>query len=94
MNRCIEGVSKVDFDEHYKRQVLINANMVVLGTKLSIVKYNQTVTKEEAESLKKDIDDIIREYEALWPLENYPEKRDWFPNYILERKKELDILAK
>lgn len=94
MNRCIEGVSKVDFDEHYKRQVLINANMVVLGTKLSIVKYNQTVTKDEAEALKKDIDDIIREYEALWPLENYPEKRDWFPNYILERKKELDVLIK
>ncbi len=94
LKRCINGVSKVEFDDNYKRQVLINANMAVLGSKLNIVRLNKSVTKQEADELKKDIDAICTEYEELWPLENFPKGKEEFIGFLEKRKEELDGFIK
>lgn len=89
IKRCIEGVKPLDIDDIWKRQILINANMVLLGAELNIIRIEKKVNKTKVEELCKNIDDIYAEFSYLWDLDNYPHGKEIFLGFITDRKKEL-----
>jgi len=91
VNRCLEGLSGISFDENWKRQIFINARMVILSAELNIIRINECVSKEKKEELIKLIDHIYDEYIILWDRENYSEGKEHFLAQLRDRKKELIV---
>ena len=89
VKRCIEGVSKVTFDENWKRQILVNANMVVLSAELCLIRMTKTATAEKIDELTAMIDQISAEYILLWDRENYPKGKEHFLSQLADRKADL-----
>ena len=89
VQKCIDAVEKIDFDEIWKRQVILNAKMVILSSDLCIIRMHQTAENAEIERLVNLIDEIYDEYTYLWDLENYPEGKDHFLSQLRDRRKEL-----
>ncbi|MBQ4629679.1 MAG: family 20 glycosylhydrolase [Clostridia bacterium] len=94
VQKCIDAVEKIDFDENWKRQVIVNAKMVILSSDLCIIRMHQTAENDEIDRLVALIDEIHEEYTYLWDKENYPEGKDHFLSQIRDRKKELLAMRK
>ena len=92
IKRCLDGLCDISFDENLKRQIFVNANMVILSAELNIIRLNECVSKEKKEELSKLIDYIYSEYIILWDKENYPEGKDHFLAQLRDRKKELILM--
>lgn len=89
MKKCITGIETIDFDENWKRQVIINGKMVILSSELCIVRMHQACNNDKIDELSLLIDDIIKEYAILWDRENYPKGKEIFINILKSRKAEL-----
>lgn len=89
VKRCLEGLKDISFDDNWKRQIYINANMVILSAELCIIRMNKCVSNQKKEEIVKLIDSIYEEYIILWDKENYPEGKEHFLAQLRDRKKEL-----
>ncbi len=92
MKKALAGIEAVDFDNNWKRQVRINANMTILGSELCIIRMHQAAANEKIDELVALIDEIYDEYIALWDAENYPKGKEHFLNQLSDRRKELIAL--
>lgn len=89
MNKCLGGIAKVEFDEIWKRQAIVNGRMVVLSAELCIIRMTQNAENEKIDELVTMIDEICAEHELLWERENYSHGKEHFLNQLLDRRKEL-----
>ena len=73
-----------------KREILINAKMVILAAELCKPRYGEKkLSAEKKEELCALIDWMIPEYKELWLLENYENGMDIFVKVLENRKKEI-----
>ena len=89
MNKCLDGIKKVEFDENWKRQAIVNGRMVVLSAELCIIRMTQTAENEKIDELVTMIDEICAEHDLLWERENYSHGKEHFLNQLLDRRQEL-----
>ena len=94
IKRCLDGIKDISFDENWKRQIIINANMVILSAELNIIRINECVSKEKREELIKLIDSISIEYTELWDRENYPKRQRTFSFAACREKTRADRYRK
>ncbi len=90
VNDVIAEIEGIDFDEKMKREILINAKMVILAAELCKPRYGEKkLTAEKKEELCALIDRMIPEYKELWLLENYENGMDIFVKVLEARRKEI-----
>lgn len=89
MKKAMAGLDAVEFDENWKRQAMVNCNMVILSAELCFIRMHQTATNEKIDELVQMIDDISMEYATLWDMENYPKGKEHFLDQLADRRKEL-----
>ncbi|MBQ4528180.1 MAG: family 20 glycosylhydrolase [Clostridia bacterium] len=89
VKRCLEDVVKTDFDENWKRQIIINSKMVILSAELCIIRMSQTCDSKKIDELVELIDFIAEEYTILWDRENYSKGKEHFLEQLEGRRKEL-----
>ena len=93
VNKCIVNVQALDFDENYKRQILLNAKMVILGAHLCIVRIEPKHAKAKYDEISALIDEVLLEYPILWDRENYPKGKEIFIDKLCARKREFEEIA-
>ena len=89
VEKCMEAVEQIEFDEVLKRQVLLNAKMVVLASELCVIRKNQSCESTKIDVLIKLIDEIHDEFVFLWDKDNHPDGRKIFLLQLEGRRKEL-----
>lgn len=89
MKRIIADVEEIDFDENFKRQILVNSKQVIIGAETSKIRYNRVATEEKINELINLIDENLKEYEILWERENFSKGKEDFMNMLIGRRKDL-----
>lgn len=89
MKRELAKVEAQDFDEAYKREISVNAHMVILGSEFAIAKMNGGVTKEKAEELYKLIDWIMAEHKIAWLNRDFEKGLEDFMGILQARRDEI-----
>ena len=89
MSKLIVKIDNVDFSERYKREIIVNSKMVVLGAELAKVKLAHCVTQRKADELCRLIDWIIKEQTEVWLMSVYPEGLQTFIGKLKDRRAEL-----
>ncbi len=82
-------LDKIDFDQKWRRQIYINANMVILSAELCKIRIDKRADAEKIDELTTMIDDIYDEYTSLWDIDNYPKGKEHLLNQLADRKNEL-----
>ncbi len=90
----IEEVSKLDFDEMWKRQFLVNANMVLFSAHLAKIRMGIKYDKSELNYLIDFCDEITKEHTDIWLQLNYEEGLDDFVSQLNSLKEQLIEMAK
>lgn len=93
MNKNIKTLEKVEFDEQFKREILVNARMVILAEECMKIRMSQNVTREKCMELCAFIDEIAEEFKELWLLRNYEKGLEDFYGQLMDKKKELQQLC-
>ncbi len=89
----IAEIEALDIDEIQKREILINAKMVVLATELCKPRYGEkTLAPEKKEELCALIDWMAAEYKELWMRDNYEKGVEIFVNVLKDRREEIAAL--
>ena len=89
VQKILGELDKIDFDEKWKRQIYINARMVILSAELCKIRINQKAESSKINELVALIDDIYDEYTYLWDLDNYAKGKEHFLDQLTDRKNEL-----
>lgn len=89
VRKIIADVEKIDFDENFKRQILVNSKHVIIGAETSKIRYNRVATTEKIDELINLIDENLKEYEILWERENFSKGKEDFMNMLIGRRKDL-----
>lgn len=89
VNRVLDDVYKLDINEQLKREIIINAKMVILAEELMKVRRSGCVTADKAEELKSLIDDISAEYKVLWNNINFEKGMEDYLDQLADRRREL-----
>ncbi|MBE7050236.1 MAG: hypothetical protein E7394_05620 [Ruminococcaceae bacterium] len=89
MKKVISDVEKIDFDENFKRQILVNANQVLIAAETTKIRYNRCSTEEKIDEIIKMIDENLKEYDILWERENFSEGKDNFMKMLRGRRADL-----
>ena len=89
MSKLIVKIDNIDFSERYKREIIVNSKMVVLGAELAKVKLAHCVTQRKADELCRLIDWIIKEQTEVWLMSVYPEGLQTFIGKLKDRRAEL-----
>jgi hypothetical protein len=89
VRRVLADIEKVDFDARMKREILVNAKMVILGSEICKLKMNPAPSAEKIDEVVAMIDQIRPEYVELWNVRNYEKGIDKFLTHIDNRRKEL-----
>ncbi len=89
MTRAIRCVEETDFDENYKRQILVNANQALIAIEIGRIRHHRGSTPEKIDKLIKMIDENLKEYELLWDRENFPQGKENFMVLLREKRTEL-----
>lgn len=92
MKKNICELESINFDERLKREIKINADMVILATELLKVRTKQQVSREKCQKLCNDMKHIAEEYKELWLYRNYEKGMEHFLNVLAEKEKELQEL--
>lgn len=71
LKKLISEVDTIDTDEIWKRSVIVNAKMNLLGAEYAIVKLKKTVTRAKAAELAELSEQTVSEAEKLWLKYNY-----------------------
>jgi len=94
----IEYVTKVrnafiatEFDERLKREILVNAEMILIGAEISLIKTNKAVSEEKRAELISRINEVIKEYTDLWMFRNYPDGIEQSVGCLEKRRDEIAV---
>lgn len=82
LKKVNKDVEAIDFDENWKRQILVNSNQAIIGAELCKIRYNKTATTEKIDELIEAIEENIKEYEILWERESFSEGKQDFIGQI------------
>lgn len=88
VKKIISELNSSDGDPVQKREIILDANLIILGARLMMHRYNPKDKGEMSESVNM-IDFLVSEYRELWCNRNYEYGYDMFADKLLERKKEL-----
>lgn len=94
MNRGIDAVSKLDMDDTYKREIIVNSKMVIAGAELAIAKHDGGFTKKKAKEVTKLFDWIIKEHSEVWLIRNYEKGLEDFVKVMTDRRNEIKDFIK
>ena len=89
MKKAIGCVEDIDFDENYKRQILVNSYQALIGIETARIRHHRASTPEKIDEIIKMIDENLKEYDILWERENFSEGKDNFMNMLRGRKADL-----
>ena len=89
MKKAIGCVEDIDFDENYKRQILVNSYQALIGIETARIRHHRASTPEKIDELIKMIDDNLKEYELLWDRENFPKGKENFMTLLEGRRADL-----
>lgn len=90
----IERIARIEFDDIYKRQIILNARMAILGAEYAIIKVNNCVSRGKVLEITELTDYIKKELYELWMMKNYEQGIEEFMGYLNSRLNELKIFAK
>ncbi len=85
----MDQFSLLPIEEKWKRQILCNANMVILASEYCKLRMAGCASPEKKAALAALSDGIAAEFEALWQMDDYPEGMQIFLTALNDRKKEL-----
>ena len=94
VTRVMDDIEKLDFDDRFKREIRINANMVLLSAELCKVKLGKELTNEEIDGLIDMMKDMREEYYELWCFRNYEHGVNNFLRGLNMHIEELTALKK
>ena len=89
VRRVMADIEKLEFDELFKREIRITAQLIELGSEVCKVKLHPQKSAGEADRLAAMIDKILPEYIELWNIRNYEMGIERFLGYLQGRKEEL-----
>ncbi|MBR5290274.1 MAG: hypothetical protein IKU28_04695, partial [Erysipelotrichaceae bacterium] len=84
-----DDIKKADFDERFKREILVNTDMLILGAELCMIKTTQKLSEEKRQELMNLIDAIRVEHKDLWMYRNFSEGFEIYDNHMINRKAEI-----
>ncbi len=93
MKKNLDAVKNLEFDERWKREIKVNANMVIMATELLKVRMHQKVSPEQCEYLCNYIDEIAAEHKELWLFRNYEKGIEIFLGQLEDKKQQLRELC-
>ena len=93
MKQNLEALEQVKFDEQLKREIKVNANMVIMASEMMKVRMHQRVSGETCDYLCSYIDEIAAEYKTLWCERNYEKGVEDFLGQLMDRKRELQEMC-
>ncbi len=93
VRRVMADIEKLDFDETFKREIRVTAELIRAGAELCKVKLHPEASASGAGELADRLERVLPEYRALWNLRNYEKgiERSW--NHFTARVQELRDLA-
>lgn len=94
MKRGIDAVSKLDMDDTYKREIIVNSQMVVACAELAIAKHDGGFTPEKADEVAALFDWIIDEHQAVWRIRNFEKGLENFVGVLKQRRSEIKDFIK
>ncbi|MBO4884479.1 MAG: family 20 glycosylhydrolase [Clostridia bacterium] len=93
VRRVAADIERLSFDELYRREIRLTAQMIELGSEVCKVKLHPEKSVREAGGLADMIDRILPEYADLWRRRNYEKGVERFSGYLLARRDELRALG-
>ncbi|MBR5507597.1 MAG: family 20 glycosylhydrolase [Clostridia bacterium] len=90
VKEVIDDVKTLDMDERYKREIIVNSNMVIFSSLFCKLRMNSEIDKNTAKYLVALADEIYEEYKDLWNFRNYEKGMELFLNVISARKSEIE----
>ena len=92
VTRVMDDIIALEFDERFKREILVNCNMVLLASELCKMKLGKKHTKDELDALLDMMADMHDEYYELWCYRNYEHGVDRFLGQLDMHRRELEEL--
>lgn len=92
VRRVMADIEKLTFDELYKREIRLTAQLIELGSEVCKVKLHPQASVEEAHALADMIDGLLPEFAALWRARNYEKGMERFYGYLTARRDEMRAL--
>jgi len=89
VQRVMLDIEKIDFDETFKREIRLTAQMVELGSELCKVKLHPAESAGKVDALVEMIDRILPEFIELWNMRNYEMGIARFRDNLVARRAEL-----
>lgn len=89
VKKVLKDFENVPCGEFLKREVINNADMVILAEELMKIRLHQSVSAEKAAYLTALIDKIADEYKLLWQRLNFDKGMEDFLSQLDNKKKEL-----
>ena len=93
VRRVMADIEKLDFDETYKREIRLTAELIELGSEICKVKLHPEASAPAARELADRLDRLLPEYKALWDLRNYEKGIERSYSHFASRARELRALA-
>ena len=92
VRRVMADIEKLSFDETYKQEIRLTAQLIELGSEICKVKLHPQASADQAQLLADQIDRILPEFTELWLLRNYERGVERFAGYLSDRRDELRAL--
>lgn len=68
-----DDIKNAEFDERFKREILVNTDMLILGAELCMIKTTKKLSEEKRQELMDLIDATRAEHKDLWMHRNFSE---------------------
>ena len=94
VSALIDIISNMDFEDRFKREIILDGRLVILACEYAFVKIDKAVSEEKAEEITKLSKSLIKEYDELWHLTCFDNGIDTSIGYIKDRQKELTKFIK
>lgn len=89
IEKVISDIRKVNMDSYTKREIILNAEMVILGARLMLHRDDPGDIHFISQTIGW-IDYLIEEYKELWLRRNFKSGVEGFVNVLLRKKKQLN----
>lgn len=89
VTKVYNEIKNTEFDERFKREILCNAEMLLLGAEICKIKADKGVSAEKKAELVARIDAVLKEHEELWMYRNFSEGFDIFVKNLRARQSEI-----
>ncbi len=93
VRRVMADIEKLDFDETWKREIRMTAQLIEIGSEICKVKLHPEASASAAQELANRLIRLLPEYRALWLLRNYEKGIERSYNHFVNRARELRALA-